>query len=420
MWKWILAATLVVSVARSAAAQITATRLDGTTLAGELRSWTATEVVIAAAQGDQSIRVDELLSLSFDAAPAERDTRPPIVELVDGSTLPISDYRVAGTRATATVATVRPPPANELSIAVRLIAAVRLQPLAATVASQWDEIRRQHLPSDVLVITKRGGESLDYVEGVVGNVTREKVEFKMEGESTDADRPLVAGVVYFRRDSRPAPEARGVVAGRSGLRAIISQADVVGDIIRLKTVSGVELAWPLADIHAADFSAGKIAYLSDLEPVSEKWTPLVSLPTAASSAASYGRARRDRSPFGRPLTLWLSGDAASAAGHGTERTFAKGLSLRSRSELVYRLPTGFRRFVALAGIDPATSDSGNVAVTIRGDEQVLLELEIAGNKSPVPIDLEVAGMRRLSIVVDYGRNLDHGDWLILGDARLVK
>jgi hypothetical protein len=420
MSKWILAVTLAFLVAQSAAAQVTATRLDGSTIAGELRSWTATEVVVAAAQGDQTIRVDELLSLRFSAAPAERDTSPPLIELVDGSTLPISDYRVAGTRATATVAAVQPPASNELSIAVRLIAAARLQPLAPPVAPQWDEIRRQNLPGDVLVITKRGGESLDYFEGVLGNITREKVEFKMDGKSTDADRPLVAGVIYFRRDSRPAAEARCVIEGRSGLRALVSQADVVGDSIRLKTVSGVELAWPLADVFTADFSAGKIAYLSDLEPLSEKWTPLVGLPTAASAAASYGRARRDRSPFGRPLTLWLSDDAASSVGHGTERTFAKGLSIRSRSELVYRLPTGFRRFVALAGIDPATSDNGNVALTIRGDEQVLLEREIAGDKPPVRIDLEVANVRRLAIIVDYGTNLDSGDWLILGDARVVK
>ena len=40
------------------------------------------------------------------------------------------------------------------------------------------------------------------------------------------------------------------------------------------------------------------------------------------------------------------------------RTYAKGLALRSRTELAYRLPAGMRRFAATAGIDPATAAPG--------------------------------------------------------------
>ena len=42
---------------------------------------------------------------------------------------------------------------------------------------------------------------------------------------------------------------------------------------------------------------------------------------------------------------------------GALRSFAKGFALRSRTELVYRLPDGFNRFTALAGIDPAATAS---------------------------------------------------------------
>jgi hypothetical protein len=63
---------------------------------------------------------------------------------------------------------------------------------------------------------------------------------------------------------------------------------------------------------------------------------------------------------------------------------------------------------------------GNVSLLIQADDKVLLEKEIGGNGPPEPIDLNIAGARRLSIVVDYGRNLDKGDWLNLCDARIVK
>jgi hypothetical protein len=88
--------------------------------------------------------------------------------------------------------------------------------------------------------------------------------------------------------------------------------------------------------------------------------------------------------------------------------------------MVYRLPAGFRRLSAIAGIDPATSASGNVRLQVYGDDRALLEADIAGNEPPRTIDLDIAGVKRLKLVVDYGQNLDTGDWLNLCDARIIK
>ena len=45
---------------------------------------------------------------------------------------------------------------------------------------------------------------------------------------------------------------------------------------------------------------------------------------------------------------------------------------------------------------------------------------MTGNDAPLPIEVDIAGVKRLKIVVDYGQNLDTGDWLNLCDARIVK
>jgi hypothetical protein len=226
-------------------------------------------------------------------------------------------------------------------------------------------------------------------------------------------------VFYFRRDANTQGDPRCVLQGKSGLKAVLAEATLDGDIVRLKTTSGLELTWSLDDLAFADFSAGKISYLSDLEPVSQKWTPIVALPPAASAAAAYGKLRRDRSPFGGPLVLTLP-DEASPGLRRHDRTFDKGLALRSRAELVYRIPTGFRRLTAIAGIDPKAAAGGNVRLAIQGDDREIVTKEIAGSDPPSPIDIDIANVRRLTIIVDYGRNLDQGDWLILGDARIVK
>ena len=74
----------------------------------------------------------------------------------------------------------------------------------------------------------------------------------------------------------------------------------------------------------------------------------------------------------------------------------------------------------MAGIDPSTSAAGNVRLVISGDDRVLLETEIAGDKPPQSIQLDIAGVKRLKFLVDYGQNLDTGDWLNLCEARIAK
>jgi hypothetical protein len=59
---------------------------------------------------------------------------------------------------------------------------------------------------------------------------------------------------------------------------------------------------------------------------------------------------------------------------------------------------------------------------IIGDNKQLYRKEIAGQQSDelTPIEFSIDGVRRLRIIVDYGDNLDIGDQLILGNARIIK
>jgi hypothetical protein len=413
---------LVVSLpAPARPAEVTATRLDGSTVTGALERWTGSELAVATTDAIQSIALKDLLSVRWHDAPLPRtaeDARArPVVELIDGSIIPIEQFQVAGGKATLSPAA-RVRDQKLLTVDVRHVAAVRFRELSADAVRQWQEIRALNLPSDVLVVMKREGRSLDYAEGVVGDVSADTIEVKLEDEPVSLDRARAAGIIYYRRNRGTPSNPQCVVTGDGGLRLVAAEAAAEGDTLRVKTPAGVELSWPLDEIHLADFSAGKLVYLSDLEPLSEAWAPLVGLPPGASIAAAYGKMRRDQSAFGRSLSL-IIGETASGQ-PGQERAYAKGLAIRSRSEVVYRLPEGYRRFAAIAGIDPATSGVGNVALTIRGDDRVLFETVIAGDQPPVPIDLDVRGVRRLTILIDYGRNLDHGDWLNLCDARLVK
>jgi len=76
--------------------------------------------------------------------------------------------------------------------------------------------------------------------------------------------------------------------------------------------------------------------------------------------------------------------------------------------------------VASVGIDPAQRSRGNVRLEIRGDDRVLFDEPLAGSDAPRAVELDVAGVGRLMILVDYGEGLDIGDQLILGNARLIR
>jgi hypothetical protein len=280
-------------------------------------------------------------------------------------------------------------------------------------------MRRQNLANDIIAVLKKDGKSLDYAEGVIGDIADDKIGFKLEGELQRVDRAKIAGVMYYRPDRRMKEDPKASIQGRSGLRVSAAHVELKDSLLELTTAAGVQLTWPLNDISLADFSAGKLMYLSDIEPASVSWTPFVGLPASATLAAEYGQPRRDKSAFGGPLSLLMK-EGDSAAAQAATRRFSKGLALRSRTEIVYRLPAGFQRFTAVAGIDPATSSTGNLRLAILGDDRVLLETEVAGDQPPHPIQVDIANMKRLKIVVDYGQNLDTGDWLNLCEARIAK
>jgi hypothetical protein len=149
------------------------------------------------------------------------------------------------------------------------------------------------------------------------------------------------------------------------------------------------------------------------------WTPLVGLPAGATVAAEYGQPRHDESAFGSSLTL-LFPESEISDSSGRPQPFSKGMSLRSRTDMVFRLPPGFRRFSAVAGIEPATIATGNVRLGIYGDDRLLFEADVAGDRPPHNLELDITGVKRLKIVVDFGKNLDTGDWLNLCDARILK
>ena len=84
---------------------------------------------------------------------------------------------------------------------------MRLKEQNEKIAQQWVEIVASKRAADLIVV--RRDEAIDYLEGVLGDVTPEAVQFKLEGDVVNVKRPRVEGFLYFHPPGADLP-ARGL------------------------------------------------------------------------------------------------------------------------------------------------------------------------------------------------------------------
>jgi hypothetical protein len=413
MLNFVIAAVLSVS-----AVDVNVELLAGSGASGSLMELSADNLVVQTADGPQTFELKSLLAITPTVKPiAPTTTAKVTVELVDGSRLLATSFVVTDGKALVGLLG-----GGEVEIRTRSIRSALLQPADqdAALEKQWQDILTAKASGDVLVVRKStktivGDEpkqllALDYLEGILHNVTAETVQFDFDGSRVDVSRAKVEGVIYFHPVSRQLPEPLCSVTDTAGSQLRAKSVLLEDDQFKVTSTAGVEISLPLNRLRKLDFSGGKIVYLSDLVPDTVEWAPYVnSLATSAKLSRLY-QPRFDRSFDGGKLML---GDR--------QKEYERGLAIHSRTLLMYRLPGEFQHFLATVGIDSRVRSGGHVQLVITGDGRRLFDGIITGkDPEPLELDLDVAGVRRLSILVDYGDELDIADHLNLCNARITK
>jgi hypothetical protein len=372
--------------------------LDRPAVRGTISALSDESVTLETARGAIALKLDALQELVADAAMPPVETAKIRVYLNDGSVLAAEEYVSGKDRSRIVLQgglTVEAP--------VHSVRAVQLQ------ADQggwddWAKILDAPPSSDLLVV--RAGGHLDAHSGVLHDVTEQRVRFELDGEILPVKRTKIYGLVYHHPADKNLPAPRGFLFDAAGSKWAVRTLKLSGPL-HWTTPGGLSIAEPLERVVRLDLSLGKIIYLSDMRPESAVWTPFIGSQSPLPARQRYFAPRRDKNFESEPLRI---------AG----KTFRKGLALHSRTELVYRLPGGFRRLKAAVGIDDAVRPQGKVRLVIGGDEKTLWEGTIAGDEPARPLDLDVAGVRRLTILADFGDRLGSGNYLDLGDARITK
>ena len=384
--------------------------LDGRAVEGAIVELSDERLTLQTSEGRVSFETDKLLGVFSKQAAAvgqavpDTSKRPlpveqTVIDLIDGSTLVADRYTVTDGQPRLAF-----PGNRTLELPAGVVAAVRLLTTGPATADEWSRLVELPTDSDLLVVGD--AQSINYHKGVLLDVTDAIVQFELDGTLLPVKRAKIFGLIYHRAASGETSPAICRITDTTGSRWSARSIALDGDL-RWTTPSGVVTGCPLTAIRSIDFSQGKIVYLSDLKPESTEFTPYFGGSDAAPLLRRLYALRTDTNLELGPLQL-------------DKQTYRKGLALHSRSEVVYRLPDRFSRFKAIAGIDAAARPHGDVRLVLSGDDRVLFEATVTGTDPPAEIDLDLSGVRRLKILVDFGKNMDVADHLDLCEARVIK
>ncbi len=177
----------------------------------------------------------------------------------------------------------------------------------------------------------------------------------------------------------------------------IERAD--DESVRLETSLGLITDLPIGDVVSIHVHSDRIVYVSDLSPSGKRVEGLLHRPWPV---------RFDRGVSGGPLSIG-------------GRIFGRGLGVHSFTELDFEIGGAYDTFVATIGIDDSARPRGNVVFRVLGDSNVLFDSgEVTGVDPPRDIIVDVSGVADLTLIVDYGAELDIADAAVWGDARLLK
>lgn len=373
--------------------------LDEKAVSGSLLEIKPDGILLDTPDGKLAISTEKLLKLSAHQKEASSLSPTISIELQDGSTIPAERYAVEGEQASFTTLN-----KEKLQLSSRSIKAVRLQRESDSLADQYSRIAANKYDNDVIIVRK--DDNLDYHQGVIEDINDDTVRFKMDGEDLPIKRTKVYAIIYHHPSNQSSPASICSVIDKYGSRWQASKLSFDKKLV-LTTPTGLLFSCDLADVSQIDYSQGKIIYLSDIKPESVSWTPFFNTSEPLPSMKQLYAPRFDKNFQSNPMQL---------AG----KKYSKGIAVRSRTEIIYRLSGTLDHFKAIAGIDDSVRPKGQVRLTIRGDNNTLFDTTITGTDHPKTIDIDIKGVRKLSILADFDDQPAIGDHLDLCNARVTK
>ena len=239
----------------------------------------------------------------------------------------------------------------------------------------------------------------DILKGILASADAKRLVLQGDQGELPVDWSAVTEICLADTGAATNPAAPGITGSyRLGLRdgAVwpVESLTLENDQFAARLRGGATVSLAPAEVRSLEVEVGKIIWLARRTPLKADYTPFFQVSSARPAAYTLLNSLR----FGG-------------------ETFRSAMRVRPLSRLTYDIPAGtasFRTRYAIAGNAPLA----DVTVRLRGDDKVLYEqshVKAAAISAPIITDL--AGVKVLTLEVDYGANQDvQDDFLWLAPA----
>lgn len=294
-----------------------------------------------------------------------------------------------------------PPCLAPVSFTLRHLASLRL---VAEVAEDGGFTRAQDQApdsNDLLFAVNRDTGKITRLSVTVQSFTEGSLQvmFRDQPQTVPIDQVyglILAGDLGAPPDPQPRPTVRLHFANGQTAKGRLTEWD--GETCSLFLAEGATLRMPCTSIRQISVQSSRLMYLSELEPKAEQ-------------VPAFDRIRpwlRDSAPLGKGLLL-------------DGRSYAHGLCLIPHTRLTFALDGTFGFFAAIVGIDDRSSREADADIRIYADDRLVFEATGMRHGEPGrSVRIPLAGLERLILEADFGKNFDLGDHCLFADARLLK
>ena len=368
--------------------------LDGASQKGTVSLISDKEIQLHS--GDQDVKLPAADVINVELQPAKAPPSMPYLEigLMDGSKLLCQAFGLKAKTAELHLFT-----GHTVNVPLAALRYVLCEANSEAKRQEFEQYLSKRSGTDVLRLLSRDGSAVNTFEGFLGDADDlgETIRFKPEdGEQAQVSLARIRGLVFNRKpDPLPKPVAR--VFDTTGSVVPVTRIATNADSYHLESPLGLTLDLPKPLAQRFDFSPGKMAYLSDLDPLRSEGELIVAVTPIFT---------RDKHLEGGPISL-------------SRKTYSKGLSTHARCVLDYDV-TGYNYFRSVVGIDDAMEGAGQAVIRIDGDGKELFTTTIGSKDKPQEVELKIANVSKLRLTIDYGDDGDLGTHVDFAEARVMK
>ena len=407
MTRWLLVlagCSISLGLATSASSeQVKAIRLDGSVVQGNLSRIEDRIVAIESTSGMVEVRYEDLDRVTIER-PSEPTNRvsnaQETVVLIDGSKVICRAFAGRDDRWNAIS-----PTGKALEFAKGSVESLLMQSLSPTVRQEWTRIQAEPRTGDEMVIARKG-DAIDRASGMIISISPEAIEFSFDGQVLQAPRSKLVGLLWFRsQEKRVEPAIQVRTDDGSQWEAIALSIDDSpssgGGGLRWTTPCGVEATEVWQHLTEINFSAANVVWLASQAPLSKK---------------TWERSIIKDAVIGRDALL----GPRFASTDGSDDAKAQDLHFLAPGEIAFRVPSGFRRFVAKVKRAEKAQFSTSLQCQVWVGDDLAWEATLPPGQLEANVDIPVVADKRLRITVGSDSDLQLGTQLSWQQPRLTR